>query len=214
MVYPALLPLMPHTSAASSQLNWRPAPTARFKWPRPFRTKDEIWFLRVWRHSSTGLSHEWPVNDVQMTTDLYCGILKEGFSSWYSVGKLGGDADWASDEYGRTLNTNKLWLIFTQQPAHSGNLTVHSAIKFSCSLTCFQLRNWRHNVICTFMGLYCRTYRTVLWVSGFDGVWRRLLTGSHEHLLRWDWPLQFAAFDELTHVAVGTPTLTLQRGGI
>jgi len=40
-----------HTSAASSRLNWRPC---RFKWTRPFRPKDEIWFLRVCHHISTG----------------------------------------------------------------------------------------------------------------------------------------------------------------
>ena len=42
-----------HTSAASSRLNWRPP--RRFKWTRPFRTKDEIWFLRVCHHISTDL---------------------------------------------------------------------------------------------------------------------------------------------------------------
>ena len=40
------------TSAASSRLNWRPR---RLKWTRPFRAEDEIWFLRVCRHISTGL---------------------------------------------------------------------------------------------------------------------------------------------------------------
>ena len=29
--------------------------TGRFKWTRPFRAKDEIWFLRVCHHISTGL---------------------------------------------------------------------------------------------------------------------------------------------------------------
>ena len=38
--------------APSSRLNWRPS---RFKWTRPFRTKDEIWFLHVCHHISTGL---------------------------------------------------------------------------------------------------------------------------------------------------------------
>jgi len=28
-------------------------PTGRFKWTRPFRAKDEIWFLRVCHHIST-----------------------------------------------------------------------------------------------------------------------------------------------------------------
>ena len=42
---------MPHTSAASSRLNWRPPP-GRFKWTGPFRAKDEIWFLRVCHHIS------------------------------------------------------------------------------------------------------------------------------------------------------------------
>ena len=40
-----------HTSAANSRLNWR---HHRFKWTRPFRGKDEIWFLRVCHH----LPHE------------------------------------------------------------------------------------------------------------------------------------------------------------
>jgi hypothetical protein len=43
-----------HTSAASSQLNWRPAPTWMDSSVTP---KDEIWFLRVCRHISTGLYH-------------------------------------------------------------------------------------------------------------------------------------------------------------
>ena len=29
-------------------------PTGRFKWTLPFRPKDEIWFLRVCHHISTG----------------------------------------------------------------------------------------------------------------------------------------------------------------
>jgi len=46
-----------HTSAASSPLNWGlPPPNGRFKWTRPFRAKDEIWFLRMCRH----ISH-WPL---------------------------------------------------------------------------------------------------------------------------------------------------------
>ena len=39
----------PHNSAASSRLN---GPTRRFKWTRPFRAKDVIWFLRVCHHIS------------------------------------------------------------------------------------------------------------------------------------------------------------------
>ena len=41
MVYPELLQLMSHTSAASSRLNWRPS---RFKWTRPFRLKAKSFF--------------------------------------------------------------------------------------------------------------------------------------------------------------------------
>ena len=41
-----------HTSAASSRLNWRPR---RFKWTRPFRRKEEIWFLRVCHHISNAV---------------------------------------------------------------------------------------------------------------------------------------------------------------
>jgi hypothetical protein len=41
-----------HTSAASSRLNWR---LRRLKWTRPFRTKDEIWFLRMCHHISNAV---------------------------------------------------------------------------------------------------------------------------------------------------------------
>ena len=43
-----------HTSAASSRLNWRPR---FFKWIRPFRAKDEMWFLRVCHHISNAVYH-------------------------------------------------------------------------------------------------------------------------------------------------------------
>jgi len=38
-------------------------PPDRFKWTRPFRTKDKIWFLRVCHHISTGLYH----SNIQVT---------------------------------------------------------------------------------------------------------------------------------------------------
>jgi len=44
-----------HTSAASIRLKWRPS---RFKWTRSVRPKDEMWFLRVCHHISTGLYTE------------------------------------------------------------------------------------------------------------------------------------------------------------
>ena len=43
-----------HLGCASSRLNWR---RRRFKWTRPFRPEDEIWFLCVCHHFSTGLYH-------------------------------------------------------------------------------------------------------------------------------------------------------------
>jgi len=43
-----------HTSAASSRLNWRPPPIWMDSSVSP---KDEIWFLRVCHHISTGLYH-------------------------------------------------------------------------------------------------------------------------------------------------------------
>ena len=77
-VYPALLPLMPHTSGCQQSTELTPPP-GRFKWTRsvsrerrnlvsahvssrlnglgPFRAKDEIWFLRMRHHISTGLHH-------------------------------------------------------------------------------------------------------------------------------------------------------------
>ena len=44
-----------HLGCASSRLNWRPP--GWFKWTRPFRAKDEVWFLRVCHHVSTTLAH-------------------------------------------------------------------------------------------------------------------------------------------------------------
>jgi len=52
MVYPALLPLMAHTSAAS-RLNLRPP--ADLNGLVRFARKTKIWFLRVCHHISTGL---------------------------------------------------------------------------------------------------------------------------------------------------------------
>ena len=49
-----------HTSAASSRLNWRPPPIEMDSSVSP---KDEIWFLRVCHHISTGLYV--PVNSDQ-----------------------------------------------------------------------------------------------------------------------------------------------------
>ena len=54
-----------HTSAASSRLNWRPP--GRFKWTRPFRAKDEIWFLSVCHHISTGCYRRWKGWRVKVT---------------------------------------------------------------------------------------------------------------------------------------------------
>ena len=42
-----------HNSAASSRLKL--TPPDRFKWTRPFRPKDEIWFLRACHHISNAL---------------------------------------------------------------------------------------------------------------------------------------------------------------
>jgi len=70
MVYPALLKLKPHTSAASSRLNWRPS--GRFKWIRPFRTKDEIWFLRVGHHISTSL-YRWQLETLVLWLHAHFG---------------------------------------------------------------------------------------------------------------------------------------------
>ena len=52
MVYPALLTLI--CTPRLSVVDWTDAPR-RFKWNRPFRAKDEIWFLRLCHHISTGL---------------------------------------------------------------------------------------------------------------------------------------------------------------
>ena len=43
-----------HTSAVPA-VDWTDAPAGRFKWTRPFRPKDEIWFLRMCRHVSNAV---------------------------------------------------------------------------------------------------------------------------------------------------------------
>ena len=53
MVYPALLPLMPHTSAGQQSTELMPPP-GRFKWTGPFGAKDQIWFPRMCHHVSNG----------------------------------------------------------------------------------------------------------------------------------------------------------------
>jgi len=53
------------TSAASSRLNWRPC---RFKWTRPFRAKDEIWFLRMCHHISNAVYVKQPVGHKRFVT--------------------------------------------------------------------------------------------------------------------------------------------------
>jgi len=89
MVYPALLSTIKadaHTTAASSRLNWRPCPC---KWTRPFRAIDEMWFLRVFHHISTGLYQvhwtalayavQWTLYDCKFYLTLWleiCGTLK------------------------------------------------------------------------------------------------------------------------------------------
>ena len=43
-----------HTSAVPV-VDWTDAPAGWFKWSRPFRPKDEIWFLRVRHHISNAV---------------------------------------------------------------------------------------------------------------------------------------------------------------
>jgi hypothetical protein len=54
MVYPALLPLMPHTSAGRQSTELTPPP-GWFKWTRPLCAKDEVWFLRMCLHISNAV---------------------------------------------------------------------------------------------------------------------------------------------------------------
>ena len=60
-------------------VDWTDAPpTGRFKWTGPFRAKDEIWFLRVWRHVSTGLNIQRvrTLGDPIMSTDYLYNTYK------------------------------------------------------------------------------------------------------------------------------------------
>ena len=55
---------IPHYYRWSAQLGWRSRlncapPPRRFKWTRPLRRKDEIWFLLVCHRVSTGLYPKW-----------------------------------------------------------------------------------------------------------------------------------------------------------
>jgi len=45
-----------HTSGCQQSTELTPPP-GRFKWTRPFRAKDEIWFLRMCRHISNAVQH-------------------------------------------------------------------------------------------------------------------------------------------------------------
>ena len=59
MVHPALLPLM--RTPRLPVVDWTDAPTGRFKWTRPFRVKDQIWFLRVCHHVSNVPYRVWKI---------------------------------------------------------------------------------------------------------------------------------------------------------
>jgi hypothetical protein len=80
-----------HTSAAS--VDWTDA-TRRFKWTRSDSPKDEIWFMRVCHHISTGLyshtGHSWRYNAVQKRCGLPVGYVRQEYittSLWDSVVK-------------------------------------------------------------------------------------------------------------------------------
>jgi len=68
-----LLSTDPHSSTASSRLNWHPR---WFKWTRPFSLKDQIWFLRMCHHVSNVLCQLWhrQQDQVCMIWEI-CGIL-------------------------------------------------------------------------------------------------------------------------------------------
>ena len=50
-------------------VNWTDAPR-RVKWTRQFRLKDEIWFLRVCHHVSTGLYSNYEAGNVRLNVAL------------------------------------------------------------------------------------------------------------------------------------------------
>ena len=104
MVYPALLPTIradAHTSAASSQLNWRPPPIQMDSSVSP---KEEIWFLCVCHHISIGLYQ--PVTfDLMLCLRV---VSFRGQKRWRSLGAKHG-------EYGRWGSTSnfKSLICFT-----------------------------------------------------------------------------------------------------
>jgi hypothetical protein len=97
-VYPALLPLMAHTSAASSRLNWRPH---RFKWTRTFRRKKKYGFCAcavtvqkqstvqhssvLWEHSAVWGNEEiFTLIMMKYVHRLLCGFCRH----WFSLGQI------------------------------------------------------------------------------------------------------------------------------
>jgi len=71
-----------HTSAASSRLNWRPR---RFKCTRPISPKDEIWFLRMCHHISTGLYHHSYYYYNTITTTTIAAGTTTGPIAFYTI---------------------------------------------------------------------------------------------------------------------------------
>jgi hypothetical protein len=80
MVYPALLSLMPHTSAGQ-QSNELTPPPGRFKWTGPFRAKDEIWFLRMCHHVSNGRKNKSGFCACAITFQTQSACLQEDFEA-------------------------------------------------------------------------------------------------------------------------------------
>jgi hypothetical protein len=81
-VYPALLPLMPHTSAGQQLTELTSSHLADLNGLSPFCAEDEIWFLRMCRHISTGLYNQgdwWGVSANSVGGRNYRQRFKEDF---------------------------------------------------------------------------------------------------------------------------------------
>jgi len=107
-------------------------PTGRFKWTRPFRTKDEMWFLRVCHHISTGLY----INTSTIHVHFSRLQLKCDGTRWRREGKWRGN--WRMQWVVSTLHTTSEHVVSSITTADAQNSAASSRLNwrpywFKCS---------------------------------------------------------------------------------
>jgi len=66
-------------------VDWTDTPAGRFKWARPFRAKDEIWFLRVCYHISIGLYQWYPLGGVKESRCVGLTTLPHSYAEFLEI---------------------------------------------------------------------------------------------------------------------------------